>query len=235
MSDVLLMEIFERSCDLLEDAFAGILWKFVVGLLFDGVTKRYARQILHYDIHVIVCLNNVNDFYNIWVGDHLQDLYLPSHGLLPLRVADLYLFVCLNSDFLVLGLEDGYPNRRVCAFADHLAHHVVLLELHGQVRGVGKRLAVFLEAAGEGESGEHLVVLVLELEEPNGCVVPADGGEAMPQLGDCLGLQFDFFFGFAEELIEILFGHQVAQLGLGPHASGSIFGKLARAVLPGGV
>lgn len=184
---------------------------------------------------MIVCLNNVYDLYDIGVGDHLQDLYLPSNCLLPLRVADLHLLVCLNSDLLVLRLENGHPHRCVCALADHLAHHVVLLELHGQVGGVAERLAVFLEAAGEGQAGEHLIVLVLELQEANGRVVPADGGEAVARLGDCLGLEFDFFFGFAEELVEVLLGHQVAQFGVGPHAAGSILGELAGAVLPGGV
>ena len=152
----------------------------MVGLLFDGVAERDARKVLHDDIDVVVGLNNVHDLYDIGVVDHLKDLYLSAHGLLPLRVADLHLLVCLYRDLLVLRLEDGHPHRCVSALADHLAHHVVLLELHGQVRGIREQRGVLLEAAGKRQSGEHLIVLILELQKPNGRVIPADGGEAMP-------------------------------------------------------
>lgn len=112
---------------------------------------------------MIVCLNNIDDLYNVRMGDHLKDFYLPTNCLLSLRVADLHLLVCLYCYLLVLGLEDGHTNRCVCALTDHLAHHVILLELHGQVRRVGEHLAIFFEAAGKGEAGEHLIVLILEL------------------------------------------------------------------------
>lgn len=62
-----------------------------------------------------------------------------------------------------LGFEDGLANRCICALTDHLAHHVILFELHGQVREVGEQLAALFEAAGKREAGEHLIVLILEL------------------------------------------------------------------------
>lgn len=71
MCDVLLMEVLECSCDFFEDPFAGILRKAVIGLLLDGVPKRDARKVLHDDIDVIVGLNNIDDLYNVRVGDHL--------------------------------------------------------------------------------------------------------------------------------------------------------------------
>lgn len=128
---------------------------------------------------MIVGLNNVHDFYNIGVVDHLQDLYLSSHCLLSLWVADLHLFIGLYRDLSVLRLEDGHSNRCVCALADHLAHHVILLELHSQVRGIREKLSIFFETTGKGQPGQHLIVLIFNLKKPDGCEIPAYGGKSM--------------------------------------------------------
>ena len=95
---------------------------------------------------MIVCLDDVHDLYDIGVVDHLKYLYLSADCLLSLWVANLHLLVGLYGDLSVLRLEDGYTNGCVCALSDHLAHHVIILELHCKVRRITEQLGIFFEA-----------------------------------------------------------------------------------------
>jgi len=53
------MQIFKSFSQCFDDAFATILRRPMVGLVFEIAVERYSLEILHYDVQVVVGFNNV--------------------------------------------------------------------------------------------------------------------------------------------------------------------------------
>ena len=82
---------------------------------------------------MVVGLHHVVDLDDVGLVQQLQDLDLPSDGLLPLRLPNLRLLVHLYCDLLIQRFVYGHSHRGIGALADDLADQVILLELHSQV------------------------------------------------------------------------------------------------------
>jgi hypothetical protein len=146
----------------------------------------------------------------------LENLYLPPNRLLPLRISDLHLLVGLNRDLPILGSEDRHPHRRVRPLPDHLPHHVVLLELSRQVRGVTAS-AILLVVEGKRKPSQHFIELVINLQKFNAGVIPMQRRSLAPLVQvDHLRLQLCSLLRPAEKFVQVVLGHQVGLPRLKP-------------------
>lgn len=93
------------------DDFLGVLlWNFVPGLQLHVGIQRDPSKVLHNQVNVIVGLNNIPDFNNVGVVEHLQNFNFPPEGFLPGHLLDLVLLVNFYGDLLVERLVDGHPH-----------------------------------------------------------------------------------------------------------------------------
>lgn len=235
MGDAAVVQVLHGFGQLPQHFPAVLLGKPVAGLLLDGGAKRDAGQVLHHDVDVVVGLNHVHDLHDVGVVHHLQDLYFPAHRLLALLVLDLHLLVGLYRDLAALRLVDRHSHRCIRALADHLAHHVVLLELERQVDLLSQPRDVLLLAKGRWQASQHPVELVVHSQELDGGKVPAQRRQFSALVAGGLGLEFGLLFGLAEELVEVLFSHEVADFGVGPHAASPVLVEPGGAYFPRGV
>lgn len=166
------MQILQHSSQLLYYGLAVILRKFLVGLLLEGKSQGDAGKVLHDDVQVVVGLDDIEDLHDVGVVKILKDFDLSSYCLLSWDFFDLSLLICLDSDLLVLRLEDGHSHQCVCSFSDHLSNHIILLELGGQVARVLHQMVLVLLVRGR-KSSEKLVVLILHLKELNQREIPS--------------------------------------------------------------
>lgn len=164
---------------------------------------------------MVIRFDHVEDLDDVGVVQDLQDFYLSTDSALADGLLDLAFLVGLDGYFLVLGSEDGDPNRRIGAFTDDFANDVVLLEFDGQVALVGTGpLVLLVELVALRQSGEQLIVLILQPQELSIGKIPLVPPDELPLSISNFRPHFLFFFGAIEKLIQILFCHEVLRLGL---------------------
>ena len=143
---------------------------FSIRLSFKIRSKRNPRQILHDNIQMIIGFHYINDFNNIWMIKHFQNLNFPSDWFLPLRIIDFAFLINFDSNFLILYFMHGHSDRSIGSLANNLSNKIIPFELSCKINihiiCWGKEIlnsVLFLENLGH--SCQKFIVFASNLKE----------------------------------------------------------------------
>ena len=226
MRDIFSMQVTQSIGQLFHNISALMLCKFLVGLLLHAVTEGNAGKVLHYYVEVVVGFDDVVDFYYVGVVCQLEDFYLATDGAFADGLANFWFLVGFYSYLLILGAVHGHADRSVGTLSDNFTDDVIFFELGRQISTFSAINIFFIGVPSVRQSREQFIVLAIHFKKLgvgkiffisalHGAVI-LDQLTILPNFRSNLSSIHFFalffsglFFGFAEQSIEIGFGHEV--------------------------
>ena len=132
MYNVKFVKILDSSNDLVEESLGKGLPHTLV--LNNEVKQLAARRILHNQVQLLGCLDNLIQLNDVGVADHLEDMNLSCHALHVVHVRYLVLFEYFHRHFFAGEIVHSHFHFSERALADSLRKQVVAHVARTQIR-----------------------------------------------------------------------------------------------------